>query len=161
MLEIEVKYRVDDFGPVEARLRDWGAAQSEERDDADTYFNAPHRDFAQTDEALRVRRIGERSFVTYKGPKIDRTTKTRTEIEVPLAEGSTNAADFEQSGRCGSSLAAAEFHLARETLTGNQQERYGVAQLQSVIVNSRSIAEFRQCLPMPWMRNALTALDNR
>jgi adenylate cyclase class 2 len=96
VLEIEIKYRVDDFSQVETQLRAWGVAPTEERDDADTYFNAPHRDFAQTDEALRIRRIGERNFVTYKGPKIDRTTKTRTEIEVPLGDGPAHAADFER-----------------------------------------------------------------
>ena len=50
-------------------------------------FNAPDRDFAQTDEALRIRRVGSFNFLTYKGPKQDRQTKTRTEIEVALAPG--------------------------------------------------------------------------
>ncbi len=31
--------------------------------------------------------MGEANFVTYKGPKIDPTTKTRREIELPLATG--------------------------------------------------------------------------
>ena len=44
----------------------------------------PCRDFAQTDEALRIRTVGDTSFVTYKGPKLDATTKTRRELELPL-----------------------------------------------------------------------------
>src|SRR5262249_10306128 len=64
------------------------------RQEADHYFNAPDRDFARTDEALRLRRIGAANLVTYKGPKRDAQTKTRTEIEVSLAEGDTTAADF-------------------------------------------------------------------
>jgi adenylate cyclase class 2 len=96
MLEIEVKYRVDDFAKILEELQIWGAKLIEERDDADTYFNAPHRDFARTDEAFRVRRIGERTFVTYKGPRKDEQTKTRTEIEVPLSDGADDAADFER-----------------------------------------------------------------
>jgi adenylate cyclase class 2 len=32
--------------------------------------------------------------VTYKGPKIDATTKTRREIELPLPRGATYAEDF-------------------------------------------------------------------
>jgi adenylate cyclase class 2 len=94
VLEIEVKYRVDDFAALETKLAKLGAKLSEERDDADAYFNAPHRDFAQTDEALRVRHIGTRNMVTYKGPRIDKQTKTRTEIEVSLADGPQADADF-------------------------------------------------------------------
>ena len=94
MLEVEVKYAVDDFGPVEAALAARGIAVGPARRDADQYFNAPDRDFAQTDEALRIRSIGPKNYVTYKGPKLDRETKTRLEIEVPLADGEANAADF-------------------------------------------------------------------
>jgi adenylate cyclase class 2 len=94
MLEVEVKYAAADFAAVEARLRQWGARADPPRTDADHYFNAPDRDFAVTDEALRLRRIGEHNFVTYKGPKRDALTKTRTEIEVPLAPGEGPADDF-------------------------------------------------------------------
>ncbi len=94
MLEVEVKYAVADFGPVEAALTRWGATIAPPRRDADHYFNAPDRDFAATNEALRVSSIGAKNFVTYKGPKIDTATKTRLEIEVPLADGEEAAADF-------------------------------------------------------------------
>ena len=94
MLEIEVKYRVADFGTVEADLKRLGADSVEVRDDADTYFNAPHRDFAVTDEALRVRTIGAKNFITYKGPRTDKQTKTREEIEVPFADGADAAGDI-------------------------------------------------------------------
>jgi adenylate cyclase class 2 len=94
LLEIEMKCPVAEFGPVQARLREWGAHADTPLHEADHYFNAPDRDFAQTDEALRVRRIGHVSRVTYKGPKRQAVTKTRTEIEVPLAEGDQAADDF-------------------------------------------------------------------
>ncbi len=94
MLEVEVKYAGADFAALERQLRQWGASEDPPRTDADHYFNAPDRDFAATDEALRLRRIGEGNFVTYKGPKRDALTKTRTEIEVALAPGDAAAADF-------------------------------------------------------------------
>jgi adenylate cyclase class 2 len=94
MLEIEVKYQVDDWDEVRQLLQEWGADMEEPREDIDQYFNAPDRNFAQTDEALRVRRIGHGNYVTYKGPKIDTQTKTRAEIEVPLAPGDTPALEF-------------------------------------------------------------------
>ena len=87
MLEIEVKYRVPDWDRVRAKLAAWGAAADPVRTDADHYFNAPDRDFAATDEAVRLRRIGPDNRFTYKGPKVDSATKTRTEIELPLGPG--------------------------------------------------------------------------
>jgi adenylate cyclase, class 2 len=91
VLEVEVKFAVADFAPLEARLREWGAAFDPPRRDEDRYFNAPDRDFAATDEALRVRSVGAKNVVTYKGPKIDAQTKSRLEIETPLADGAEAA----------------------------------------------------------------------
>jgi adenylate cyclase class 2 len=87
MLEVEVKFRAPEWDRVRATLREWGATPAPARTDVDHYFNAPDRDFRQTDEAVRLRRIGDRNFLTYKGPKRDAETKTRTEVEVPLAHG--------------------------------------------------------------------------
>jgi adenylate cyclase class 2 len=94
MLEIEMKFPGADFPILERRLTEWGAVAEAAIDEADHYFNAPDRDFAVTDEALRLRRIGPANRVTYKGPKRGTTGKTRTEIEVPLAEGDAVAVDF-------------------------------------------------------------------
>src|SRR5437868_4696081 len=96
MLEVEMKYAGADFAALERQLRSWNAVEEPPQIEADHYFNAPDRDFAITDEALRLRRIGERNFVTYKGPKRDAQTKTRTEIEVALAPGDAAADDFSQ-----------------------------------------------------------------
>jgi adenylate cyclase class 2 len=64
-----------------------GATTAGCREEADLYFTHPARDFARTDEALRLRRRGEVNLITYKGPKIDSATKTRSEIELPLEPG--------------------------------------------------------------------------
>lgn len=96
MLEVEVKYAVSDFAPLETALSRLGATLSPPRRDADHYFNAPDRDFARTDEAFRVRSIGPKNFVTYKGPKRDRETKTRLEVEVSLADGAETAKEFKR-----------------------------------------------------------------
>ena len=50
MLEVEVKYRTADHARLEQQLRRWSARLAEDREDADAYFNAPHRDFAKTDD---------------------------------------------------------------------------------------------------------------
>jgi adenylate cyclase class 2 len=96
VLEVEVKFAVSDFAPLEAKLASWGAQVQPLRRDQDQYFNAPDRDFAQTDEALRIRSIGETNCITYKGRKIDSETKSRPEIEVGLADGTAAAHNFGQ-----------------------------------------------------------------
>src|SRR5437588_12203468 len=96
MLEVEMKFPVDNFTGLENKLAAASARGTAPIQEADHYFNASDRDFAKTDEALRLRRIGEKNYVTYKGPRIDRHTKTRTEIEVPLGDGEANAQGFMQ-----------------------------------------------------------------
>lgn len=92
MIEVEMKFRVPEWAPVQAKLAQWGAVALPPRKDTDHYFSAPDRDFSQTDEALRLRRIGTANTLTYKGPKFDSVTKSRAEIELPLADGQDNAA---------------------------------------------------------------------
>ncbi|MBX3412145.1 MAG: class IV adenylate cyclase [Pirellulales bacterium] len=94
MLEVEIKFRVPDPNAVERGLVQLGARFGASHEQVDRYFAHPARDFAQTDEALRMR-LSEGSWcVTYKGPKLDRQTKTRREIELPLAGGEAGAAQF-------------------------------------------------------------------
>ena len=67
-----------------------GAREVKTEFQEDIYFNAPHRDFTQTDEALRIRRItskdGNEIILTYKGAKLDELSKTREEIEVNIED---------------------------------------------------------------------------
>ncbi len=85
VLEIEVKTRCDDLEFVEKRLKEKGARLVKADRQVDLYLSHPMRDFASTDEALRIRRAGERTSVTYKGPKVDRDTKTREEAKVEVS----------------------------------------------------------------------------
>ena len=86
-LEVEQKFRLEDFVQIHQTLLDLGATFQAPVRQVDRYFRHPQRDFAQTDEALRLRRVGEKNCITYKGPKIDRETKTRREIELALEPG--------------------------------------------------------------------------
>jgi adenylate cyclase, class 2 len=88
MLEIELKVRVPDLQPIRQRLRDLHAEQTDRTHEHDVYFNAPHRDFGQTDEALRVRYGDDKIIVTYKGAKIQGFEfKAREEINVIVENG--------------------------------------------------------------------------
>ena len=92
--EVEQKFPVHDFALLESRLLSIGATPGEPAEQVDTYYSHPARDFAKSDEALRIRSIDQQSFITYKGPKIDHTTKTRREIELALPPGKEQANDF-------------------------------------------------------------------
>ena len=83
--EVEQKFPVADLSSVEAELSALGATASDAQQEVDQYYAHPARDFATTDEALRIRRVGRSCWITYKGPKVDTTTKTRREIELPLS----------------------------------------------------------------------------
>jgi adenylate cyclase, class 2 len=95
-IEVEQKFHVHDPAEIEARLKVRGIDLSPSKRQVDQYFNHPSRDFAQTDEALRIRQIGDDNYVTYKGPKLDQTTKTRREIEVAIAAGAEAAGQFSE-----------------------------------------------------------------
>jgi adenylate cyclase, class 2 len=86
-MEVEQKFPVPGFQAVDAQLASLGAKPSASKTEIDVYYRHPARDFAATDEALRIRRAGETNSLTYKGPKIDLTTKTRREIDLPLPPG--------------------------------------------------------------------------
>lgn len=94
MFEVEQKHRVEDLDRLLERLAALGGRPGDPQEQVDTYYAHPARDFAQTDEALRVRRAGAACFITYKGPKLDPTSKTRRELELPLAGGLDEAQRF-------------------------------------------------------------------
>ena len=102
MIEVEVKAHITDFNPIKDRLSQIGARKVKSEHQEDFYFNAPHRDFAQTDEALRVRKITRNHqteiVLTYKGAKIDGASKTRKEIEVNVEDRENTALILENLG---------------------------------------------------------------
>ena len=64
----------------------------------DIYFASPIVDFAETDEALRIRSTNNNTFITYKGPKLNDKAKTRKEVEMTI-ESAKKAKDiFEEIG---------------------------------------------------------------
>jgi adenylate cyclase class 2 len=92
--EVELKFPLADFQAVRENLRELPATAQPAVEQVDRYFAHPQRDFAQTDEALRLRSVGTWNGITYKGPVVDQQTKTRHEIEIPYAEGQAAADQF-------------------------------------------------------------------
>ncbi|MEW4528898.1 class IV adenylate cyclase [Maioricimonas sp. JC845] len=89
--EVEMKFPLRDADGVRARLEAMGATPGQQERQCDLYFAHPERDFARTDEAFRIRSIGDQNLVTYKGPLLDQQTKTRQEIELAFEDGSVAA----------------------------------------------------------------------
>lgn len=86
MYEVEQKFRVADPAALEAKLVALAARFRDPVEQVDRYFAHPCRDFVRTDEALRLRRVGDDVALTWKGPRIDSASKTRRELELGLAE---------------------------------------------------------------------------
>lgn len=69
---------------IKKDLIDSGAVFAGVEEQRDLYFNSKERDFAQTDEALRIRSVNGRGELTYKGKKIGTVSKTRPEYNTPV-----------------------------------------------------------------------------
>ena len=90
MLEVEAKFAVPDTSRIRARLNRQGVGMASRQQERDVYYNAPHRDFGETDEALRVRYDDTGVTVTYKAPKIRvGSAKAREEFNLAVASGET------------------------------------------------------------------------
>jgi len=85
--EVEVKYRLANLDQLERRLAEQGAVRGPAIVQEDTYLSHPSRDFALTNEVLRLRRVVDENQITYKGPRRRGPTKTREEIEIGVAPG--------------------------------------------------------------------------
>ncbi|QFU83578.1 class IV adenylate cyclase [Natronorubrum aibiense] len=94
MYEVEVKVPAD-LEAVRTRLEGLGADRERAIVQEDTYYDAPHRSFVETDEALRIRRESSRESgadktrITYKGPLLDDESKSREEFETAVGDGGT------------------------------------------------------------------------
>ena len=114
-----------DHDAVRAALDEAGAERLGTVAQADTYYDAPHRDFAATDEAFRIRTVasaapafertgdlvadvdavlagdasaGGETRVTYKGPLVEAESKTREEFETTVGDRDELAAILDGLG---------------------------------------------------------------
>ena len=88
MLEIELKVRISSLDPVRRQLLRLNARFCGRIHEHDIYYNAPHRDFGITDEAIRVRYSDDHAVVTYKGAKIKTSVlKAREELNTAVESG--------------------------------------------------------------------------
>ncbi|KKM85693.1 hypothetical protein LCGC14_1286520 [marine sediment metagenome] len=98
MIEVEIKVRISDPELIRKKFEESGGSFQFSLLHEDTYFNMPKglRDFAISDEALRLRKSVEfkpsnekvnrkiNYYLTYKGKKLNTSTKTREEIDLTV-----------------------------------------------------------------------------
>jgi adenylate cyclase class 2 len=98
MIEVEIKVRIEDPDLIRKKFKENHGDYKFSLVHEDTYYNMPKglRDFEKTDEALRIRKsiqydkdkTGKEKepnyFLTYKGKKMDNSTKSREEIDLKI-----------------------------------------------------------------------------
>lgn len=97
MIEVEIKLPIDNPAETEEQLLELGFRKGKIIREVDTYFDSEIRPIRMNDEALRIRQIipyehsEERSserktFVTFKGKKLDSISMTRKELETNVED---------------------------------------------------------------------------
>ncbi len=86
MVEIEVKIRVEDLKPVREKILHLEAKLEKERFfEENTLFDFPSRALQKKSEALRIRKMNKKTFLTFKGsPQKSRKFKVREEYETEV-----------------------------------------------------------------------------
>ncbi|MHA2399217.1 MAG: class IV adenylate cyclase [Promethearchaeota archaeon] len=98
MFEVEIKVQIPNPVRIKEKFKENQGAYEFSLIHEDTYYNMPKglRDFKQTDEALRLRKSIKFSkknpryeqeieyYLTYKGKKLDKITKTRKELDIRI-----------------------------------------------------------------------------
>lgn len=172
MLEVEQKFPIGDDRQLESRLVALDAQFEESILQCDLYFAHPARDFHRTDEALRIRRDGPNTLITYKGPKLDGETKTRREIELPLGDGPDVFEAWKEILTALGFTPIAEVRKQRRPLTVqwrgwkfsgaiDQVERLGTFAELEIVVDDARVEPARRALLSLSARLGLTAHERR
>lgn len=158
MIELETKIKLRDEKRVLDTLDKMGAEFKYFFKHEDRYYNAPPslRDFQKTDEALRIRSVHylsedgatileKKHDITYKGPKMDKTVKTRKELVVDINSPDNMHAILEALGfihvitlikyRRGYSLVYKGYHI--EIVVDRVEELDGVFMEAEIIAESK------------------------
>ena len=135
MTEVELKARLtaEQAGEMAEKLRRLGFAPRQTVREADVYFSAGLRDFAKSDETLRLRSCTHldsghtESLWTYKGPKTDRRSNTRTEYETCVGDLETARRILESLGfQAAYTVEKVRRELTRETTAACLDEVAGL-----------------------------------
>lgn len=147
-LELELKAPAE-LDEVRGGLEGLGASLKAEEEQVDVYLQHPCRDFASTDEALRLRRQRGVALLTYKGPRLKAGLKARREVEVEVSSFEDALALLKQLGfeevaeirkhRSTYELDGFKVHLDRVEGLGSFVEVEGAAEAPSIEEAERAL----------------------
>ncbi len=142
--EVELKYPLADRGPIEEVVGRLAARFHPPAEQVDRYFSHPCRDFARTDEALRLRREGDSVAITWKGPRIGDRGKTRREIELPLLPSPPTAGALATLADWTALLEALGFRQVAEVAKSRRKARvpWGGGEVEVVIDHVVGLGDF-------------------
>ena len=95
MVEVEVKVSVKNKIYLEEKLLEKGFLKGDLLKESDSYFDSACHEIREKDMALRIRscenitRNLTENFMTYKGPKMDKISMTRKELEMNIESAET------------------------------------------------------------------------
>ncbi|MBO5159146.1 MAG: class IV adenylate cyclase [Lachnospiraceae bacterium] len=95
MVEVEVKIPVKNKKQVEEKLLELGFLKGDLLKESDFYFDNACHELKEKDMALRIRSCENLTtsttehFITYKGPKMDKISMTRKELETKIESAET------------------------------------------------------------------------
>lgn len=95
MIEVEIKVLVKNKEALEEKLLQAGFAKSDLQKESDFYFDNELGNIRKKDQALRIRSCEnltmnrKENFMTYKGPKMDKISMTRKELEIKIENAET------------------------------------------------------------------------
>lgn len=104
MREVEIKaaYPREATAALESWLQQQGFVCTAEYRQEDDYYNHPARNFLETDEAVRLRRVlsagRDKTVFTYKGPNRSDRGQSREELECGVEDAPTMRAALERLG---------------------------------------------------------------
>jgi adenylate cyclase class 2 len=156
--EVEVKVAIDSSEEMEERILNLGAKKINREVQIDSYFDHPCKTFRDTDEALRIRSRQQiendqtdsdkaLTELTYKGPKIDSTTKTRIEATVNLDDSEEMTTIVENLGfkRVATVVKKRQFFILPElTISIDEVEDVGFFMELESVVATKDVDEARE-----------------
>lgn len=170
-MEIEGKFRVMDEAELLRRLEQVDAKLLASEEHLDVYLRHPCRDFRVTDEALRVRRLNGRYWMTYKGPRLEGELKMRPEWEVPLKEQTEEewmriweALGFETVARVSKTRQPYQVMAAHGTVVATIDRVDGIgvfAEIERVVTGPEEIEHARDDIEQIARRLGLDRLEKR
>ena len=171
LLEIEQKYRVEDASRLVRQLERINASERDEEFHVDTYYAHPCRDFRESGEALRIRRVNNAPMVTYKGPKLPGDVKARQELEWRLDPGDSdgshmmellNLLGFEEVATVRKTRRVFFLSDAEITLVIDQVDLLGCfAEIERVIADVSLVETAREMIKSQGIRLGLEKKENR